>query len=325
MTATIIKGKPIAEEIREQVKRQVQQLTRAGRPLKLVAIQVGENPASAIYTRMQRRNTEGCGIHYELLTLPAEITEDDLINEVQKLNVDRDVTGMVLQLPVPAQIDARRVVATMEPSKDVEAVHPENMGRLMYGRHHVAPCTPLAVMELLRRNVPRMGGLEVVIVGHSDIVGKPLASMLLTSRDESPTVSICHVATRDLRVHTQRADILIVAAGVAQARWLAASRRDAASGIDAADLSPLITADMIQPGATVIDVAINRIPAGFDDAGQPLRDEDGKVKMTTTGDVDYDAAVEVAGAITPVPGGVGPLTVAMLLKNIAACAPQGEE
>lgn len=322
MTATIIKGKPIAEEIRAQVTRDVESLDHSGRPLKLVAVQVGENPASAIYTRMQRRNTEGAGIRYELLTLRSDISEDDLINEVQKLNVDRDVTGIVLQMPVPPQIDARRVVATMDPYKDVEAVHPENMGRLMYGRHHVAPCTPMAVMELLHRNVPKMGGMEVVIVGHSDIVGKPLASMLLASRDEAPTVSICHVATRDLRVHTQRADVLIVAAGVAQARWLAHSRRSAETDSANPDLSPLISADMIHPGATVIDVAINRIPAGFDSQGQPLRNEEGKIQMTTTGDVDFDAAVEVAGAITPVPGGVGPLTVAMLLKNIVACAPR---
>jgi methylenetetrahydrofolate dehydrogenase (NADP+)/methenyltetrahydrofolate cyclohydrolase len=324
MTATIIKGKPIAEEIREQVRREAAELDQHGKPLKLVAIQVGENPASEIYTRMQKRNCEGCGIHHEMSTLPADISEDDLINEVQKLNVDRAVTGMVLQLPVPPHIDARRVVATMDPFKDVEAVHPENMGRLIYGRHHVAPCTPMAVMELLGRNVPEMAGKEVVIVGHSDIVGKPLASMLLASRDQAPTVSICHVATRDLRVHTQRADVLIVAAGVAQARWLAHSRRQADGPSTTPDLSPLISGDMIQPGATVIDVAINRIPVGFDEDGQPLRDDEGKVQMTTTGDVDFDSAVEVAGAITPVPGGVGPLTVAMLLKNIAACAPTEE-
>jgi methylenetetrahydrofolate dehydrogenase (NADP+)/methenyltetrahydrofolate cyclohydrolase len=323
MTARIIKGKPIAEEIREQISQEAVELDQHGKPLKLVAVQVGENPASEIYTRMQKRNCESCGIHHEMCTMPEDISEDDLINEVQKLNVDRAVTGMVLQLPVPEHIDARRVVSTMEPAKDVEAVHPENMGRLMYGRHHVAPCTPMAVMELLHRNVPEMGGKEVVIVGHSDIVGKPLASMLLSSRDRAPTVSICHVATRDLRVHTQRADVLIVAAGVAQARWLAHKRRtDKATA--APDLSPLIVADMIQPGATVIDVAINRIPAGFDQQGQPIRKEDGKIDMTTTGDVDFEAAVEVAGAITPVPGGVGPLTVAMLLKNIVACAPREE-
>jgi methylenetetrahydrofolate dehydrogenase (NADP+)/methenyltetrahydrofolate cyclohydrolase len=200
-------------------------------------------------------------------------------------------------------------------------MHPANMGRLFFGGGHVAPCTPLAAVELLTQACPDLAGKEAVVVGHSEIVGKPIAAMLLASPNASPTVTVCHVATADLAFHTRRADILIVATGVSQARWLAYNRRKkAGENPPLPDLSPLVSGDMVKPGAVVIDVAINRIPKGFDAAGEPLKNDKGKNAMVTVGDVDFDSAAAKAAAITPVPGGVGPVTVAMLLRNTVACA-----
>ncbi|MFP4053809.1 MAG: bifunctional 5,10-methylenetetrahydrofolate dehydrogenase/5,10-methenyltetrahydrofolate cyclohydrolase [Phycisphaerae bacterium] len=320
MTATLIEGKPVAEELRERIAAEAETLAMEGKPLRLVAVQVGENPASRLYTNMQQRQAESCGIEYELRTLYPGISQSGLEGELGRLNEDPTVTGVILQMPVPPQIDARAASASIAPEKDVESIHPQNIGKLFYGTWRVAPCTAMAVLELLHRHCEEMAGKEAVIVGHSEIVGKPLGAMLLASRDRSPTVTVCHVATRDLAAHTRQADILIVAAGVSQSKWLAHSRRSADEDLPAPDLSPLISADMIRPGAVVVDVAINRIPIGFDSAGDPLRNEHGKVQMKTVGDVDFAAAKEVAAAITPVPGGVGPLTVAKLLQNVLSCA-----
>jgi len=321
MSAKIIDGEAVAAKIKEQVTAEVGELVQAGRKVRLVAVQVGENPASKIYTNMQARSCESVGIEYELLNLPAEISQEDLLRRIGRLNEDTSVSGLILQMPVPQQIDARRVQVAIAPAKDVEGMHPENMGRLFYGGGLVAPCTPVAAVELLKSVCDDLAGKETVVVGHSEIVGKPIAMMLLESLNASATVTVCHIATKDLAAHTRRAEVLFVATGVCQARWLGYSRRKkAGEEVSLPDLSPLIKADMLAEGATVIDVAINRVPKGFDESGQPLKNEKGRNAMKTVGDVDFEAAREKVGAITPVPGGVGPVTVAMLLKNTVACA-----
>jgi methylenetetrahydrofolate dehydrogenase (NADP+)/methenyltetrahydrofolate cyclohydrolase len=291
-----------------------------------VAVQVGENPASKIYTNQQAKNCQEVGIEYELLNLRADMTEGDLLASIAGLNADPRVTGLILQMPLPAQIDARNVQVAISPDKDVEGMHPVNMGRLFFGEGIVAPCTPMAAVELLKTVTTDLAGAEAVVVGHSEIVGKPIAMILLQSLTASPTVTVCHVATRDLAFHTRRADILFVAAGVSQARWMGYQRRKKDAVAKGApppplpDLKPLISADMLKAGAIVIDVAINRIPTGFDAAGECLKNDKGKNAMKTVGDVDFEAAMNKVAAITPVPGGVGPVTVAMLLRNTIACA-----
>ena len=321
MSATIIDGEAVAAKIKEQVTADVGELDKAGRKVHLVAVQVGENPASKMYTNMQARSCQSVGIEYELLNLPADISQDDLLSRVGQLNEDASVSGLILQMPVPQQIDARRVQVAIAPAKDVEGMHPENMGRLFYGGGQGTPCTATAAVELLKSTCDDIAGKETVVVGHSEIVGKPIAMMLLESLNASATVTVCHVATKDLAAHTRRAEVLFVATGVAQARWMGYNRRKkAGEDVSLPDLSPLIKADMLAEGAIVIDVAINRIPKGFDEAGEPLKNDKGRNAMMTAGDVDFEAAKEKVGAITPVPGGVGPVTVAMLLKNTVACA-----
>jgi methylenetetrahydrofolate dehydrogenase (NADP+)/methenyltetrahydrofolate cyclohydrolase len=321
MGAKIIDGEAVAAEIIAQVTADAAELTRSGRPPHLVAVQVGENPASKIYTNMQAKSCQSAGIEYELLNLPAEATQQEALAGIERLNREPKVTGMILQMPLPPQIDARAVQVAISPAKDVEGMGPVNMGRLFYGGGVVAPCTPMAAVELLRRVCPDVAGKETVVVGHSEIVGKPIAMILLQSLNASPTVTVCHVATRDLAAHTRRAEILFVATGVSQARWLGYSRRKKKDkSLTPPDLAALVTGDMLREGAIVIDVAINRIPKGFDADGMPLKTDKGKDAMITVGDVDFDAALEKVSAITPVPGGVGPVTVAMLLKNTIACA-----
>jgi len=321
MTAKIINGESLAESINQQVADDAAELAGAGRAPKLVAVMVGDNPASKMYARMQAKSCEAVGIAYDLLELPGETTQNDLLAKIEQLNADDAVSGLILQMPTPPQIDARVVQVTIAPAKDVEGMHPENMGRLFYGGGLVAPCTPMAAVELLRQACEDIAGKETVVVGHSEIVGKPIAAILLQSPDAAPTVTVCHVATKDLAAHTRRAEVLFVAAGVSQAKWLGYRRRKkAGEDVKLPDLGPLISADMLAEGAIVIDVAINRIPKGFDENGEPLKNEKGKTAMKTVGDVDFEAAKEKAAAITPVPGGVGPVTVAMLLKNTIACA-----
>ena len=321
MAAKIIDGEVVAGEIKAQVSTDAAELAKAGRPPRLVAVQVGENPASKIYTNMQAKSCQSVGIEYDLLNLPDDISQDDLLAKIGQLNADRAVSGLILQMPVPQQIDARMVQVTISPDKDVEGMHPVNMGRLFYGGGIVAPCTPTAAVELLTRTCGDIAGKETVIVGHSEIVGKPIAAILLQSLDASPTVTVCHVATKDLGAHTRRAEVLFVATGVSQARWLGYRRRKkAGEDVQLPNLSPLISADMLADGAIVIDVAINRIPKGFDENGEPVKNDKGRNAMGTVGDVDFEAAREKVAAITPVPGGVGPVTVAMLLKNTIACA-----
>lgn len=322
MTARIIDGEAVAGEIKQDIARDVASLKASGYEPKLVALQVGENPASKIYTNMQRRQSEEVGIVYELLNLPDGSREEEVIRTLRALNGDTTVTGIILQTPLPSHINARLVQTFLSPDKDVEGMHPQNMGKLFHGGGIVATCcTPMAAMELLKRTCPDIAGKEVVIVGHSEIVGKPLAAMLLWSVNASPTVTICHVATKALAAHTCRADILIVATGVAQARWLGYKRRKKAGETPPLpDLSPLIKAEMVKEGAIVIDVAINRIPTGLDENGEPVLNDKGKPAMKTVGDVEFDRTLPKVSAITPVPGGVGPVTVAMLLRNTIACA-----
>ena len=315
MTATIIDGKAVAAELRQQVAEHAHRLATEGKTPYLVALQVGDDPAGQMYAAMQQRSCQKVGIRYELQTLPCETPETDVLAHIAALNASAEVTGILLQMPLPAHINARRAQLAVSQDKDVEGIHPAQMGKLYYGEASVAPCTPLASLELLRRACDDWAGKEAVIIGHSEILGKPLATMLLESRRGAPTVTVCHVATRDLAAHTRRAEILIVGAGVAQARWQAWQNAAPGQRPPRPNLTPLITGDMIRPGAVVIDVAINRIPVGFVGDGQPLRDEHGHVAMNTVGDVDFNAALEIASGITPVPGGVGPVTVVMLLRN----------
>ena len=322
VTAAIIDGEAISVQLKDQVARDTAALTAAGKTPRLVAVQVGENPASKVYTNMQAKQCESVGIEYTLKNLPDDITRDQLMAEIDALNNDQAVNGVILQMPLPAGLDAREIQVAIAPGKDVEGMGATNMGRLFYGGEGCAPCTAVAAVELLKQTCDDLAGKEVVIVGHSEIVGKPISMLLLQSLRKSPTVTVCHVATRDLAFHTRRADILFVAAGVSQAKWRGARAKAKAAGEDpiVPDLSPLISADMVKEGAIVIDVAINRIPKDADENGHPLKKENGRMAIKTVGDVDFEGAKEKASAITPVPGGVGPMTVVMLLKNTVACA-----
>ena len=319
--ARLIDGEPLAQEIQQKVAAEAVALAAQGKKPRLVAVQVGENPASKIYTNMQAKSCESVGIEYQLLNLPAEMTQDELLARLAELGADHAVTGIILQMPLPPQINARTIQAAIDPRKDVEGLHPANLGRLLLSNEIVAPCTAKAAVELLKRTCPDLAGKEAVVVGHSEIVGKPVAALLLQSLNASPTVTVCHVATKDLASHTRRAEVLIVATGVSQARWLGYQRKKkAGENPPRPDLSPIIKADMLREGAIIIDVAINRIPRGLDGQGEPFKNAKGKPDLVTVGDVDFEAARAKVAAITPVPGGVGPVTVAMLLANTVACA-----
>ncbi|HHT9152733.1 MAG TPA: bifunctional 5,10-methylenetetrahydrofolate dehydrogenase/5,10-methenyltetrahydrofolate cyclohydrolase [Candidatus Hypogeohydataceae bacterium YC40] len=294
MPAQLISGEVIASRIKEEVKREVESLKQEGKEVHLVAIQVGENPASEVYLRSQSRLCEEAGIKYTLHTLPADTSEESLVAYIEGLNKDPKITGIILQMPLPKGINAQKVQSSIAPHKDVEGMNLANMGQLVYGKARLAPCTAVASVELIKSTVPAVRGKEVVILGRSAIVGKPLA-LLMLDLDATPT--ICHTKTRDLTFHTRRADILVVAAGK----------------------PGLIKADMIKPGAVVIDVGINRVPE-YDVQGNPVLDKKGKQKMKTVGDVDFEGAKEVASFITPVPGGVGPVTTVMLLRNAVESA-----
>jgi len=276
----IIDGKLIAEKIKNEVKKDLEELKSKGIIPKLVAVSVGENQASIVYMNQQKKNCEKIGINYEILQLSENIDEKTLCENIDKLNEDSDITGIILQLPLPKGIDTRKVQAKISPVKDVEGVNPVNMGWILYGRPFVAPCTALAVKEIIDYLGINLYGKEVVMVGHSDIVGKPVALLLV---DKFATTTICHIGTSDagkLKEHVERAEILIVAVGKAN----------------------LIPGEWIKEGAIVIDVGINRV-------GDKI-----------VGDVEFEKAKEKASWITPVPGGVGPITTAILLKNIVSLA-----
>ena len=306
MSAHIIDGESVASAIKESLAKDIATIQEIGAPLQLVAVQVGENAASRVYIKNQRESCEAMGIPYRLDELAAETSQEGILAHVEKLNADDSVAGVILQMPLPPGCNPREVQAAIAPEKDVEGMNPANLGRVALGEPLLAPCTAMGAFKLIestgvefyRKNekggpVPG-SGKRVVVVGHSEIVGKPISLLLV---HQFCTVTICHIATKDLAVHTREAEILVVACGV----------------------PGLIKADMIKPGAMVIDIGINRVPA-LDDNGRPILNKQGKPTKKTVGDVDFEAAKEVAGAITPVPGGVGPMTVAILLANTVAAA-----
>jgi methylenetetrahydrofolate dehydrogenase (NADP+)/methenyltetrahydrofolate cyclohydrolase len=288
MTARILDGKALAGEIRVMIAAEAARIAAAlGRPPGLAVVMVGENPASASYVRHKARSTLETGMASFEHKLPADTSQKDILALIARLNADPAVDGLLVQLPLPAGIDSTEVLAAVDPAKDVDGFHPLNVGRLASGLPALVPCTPLGCVALAKKAHASLAGLEAVVLGRSRIVGKPLAQLLL---GENATVTIAHSKTRDLAAVCRRADLLCVAIGKPE----------------------FVRASWIKPGATVIDVGINRI-AGADGKGRFV------------GDVAFAEAVEVAGAITPVPGGVGPMTIAMLLVNTlrAACARAG--
>jgi methylenetetrahydrofolate dehydrogenase (NADP+)/methenyltetrahydrofolate cyclohydrolase len=286
MTATLIDGQKIAERIRTDVGRQVQALAAEGVRLKLAAVLVGQPAASMVYARSQARQCEALGIDYHLVQLPVECDATCVADHIDHLNADGSVTGIMIHLPMPPWIDAHEIQYRVDPYKDIEGVNPANIGFVFYGQPIIAPCTALAVVELVNETRIQLRGTQAVVVGQGAVVGRPIGVFLI---QKDATVIACNEFTPDLAAHTRRADLLIVAAGKAG----------------------LITADMVKPGAVVIDVGINRVTP-TDPAGQQV--------SKTVGDVDFEAVRQVAGAITPVPGGVGPVTVAMLLRNTVEAA-----
>jgi methylenetetrahydrofolate dehydrogenase (NADP+) / methenyltetrahydrofolate cyclohydrolase len=286
MPAQLLDGNALARKIRSELTEEVADfIENNGVVPTLAAVLVGDDPASQVYVRNKRRDCEEVGIQSRLHKLPAATTQTELLTLIARLNRDDAVHGILVQLPLPPQIDTRAVLEAVSANKDVDAFHPENVGLVVQGRPRFLPCTPAAVQQiLLRHNIP-IAGQHVVVVGRSDIVGKPLSIMLAQKGEGADaTVTLCHSRTRDLAAVTRQADILVAAIGKAK----------------------FITGDMVRPGATVIDVGINRTDAGL------------------TGDVDFDSAVSIAGRITPVPGGVGPLTRVMLLVNTLTAARQLE-
>jgi methylenetetrahydrofolate dehydrogenase (NADP+)/methenyltetrahydrofolate cyclohydrolase len=288
MPAQILDGKALAAQIQDEIREQVAEfIEEEGVVPCLAAVLVGENPASEVYVRNKRTACERVGIESQLHRLPVDVSQDDLLALVGRLNKSKDtpVHGILVQLPLPSHIDTSRILHAVSPLKDVDAFHPENVGLIVQGAPRFLPCTPYGIQQLLVRNRIEIAGKHVVVVGRSDIVGKPMANMLLQrGAGADATVTVCHSRTADLASITRQADILIVAIGRAR----------------------FITDEMVRPGAVVVDVGMNR--------------EEGKL----CGDVDYAGVREVAGYITPVPGGVGPLTVTMLLMNTVKAAELAE-
>ena len=279
MTARIIDGRAIAAEVRAEVARATSDLIARGVVPGLATVLVGEDPPSHVYVRAKRKSCAEVGIKSWDHDLPADKPQDELLELIGELNSDDAVHGILVQLPLPDQLDEQTIVDSVAPTKDADGFHPYNLGRLLAGSPVVAPATPAGIQELLVRSGVETSGAEVVIVGRSNIVGKPMGALMMQkATGANSTVTICHTRTRELAGHTRRADILIAAIGQAHA----------------------ITGDMVAPGAVVIDVGMNRTDAGL------------------VGDVDFEAVKEIAAAITPVPGGVGPMTIAMLLSNVVA-------
>jgi len=289
LPADLIDGTAVARAVRADVALAAAALVARGIRPGLAVVLVGDDPASAVYVRAKGKATEEAGMHSVTIRLPADTTEADLLRHVDQLNADPTIHGILVQMPLPKHISADAVIRRVLPEKDVDGFHPVNVGKLLNGdRDGFAPCTPAGVQELLIRSGVETKGAECVIIGRSTIVGKPMASLMIQDRPgANATVTICHSRTVDLPTHTRRADILIVAAGRPK----------------------FVTAPMVKPGAVVVDVGINRV----DDA----RAKSGYVIV---GDVDFAAVREVARLITPVPGGVGPMTIAMLLKNTVRAA-----
>ena len=284
MTAAILDGKGLSKQIRAEIAEEVAKFVgSSGVTPCLAAVLVGEDPASQVYVRNKEKACGKAGIKSDMHRLSDNTTTEELLSLIDKLNNDAAVHGILVQLPLPKGIDETRVLDAVDSAKDVDAFHPDNVGRIVQGRPRFLPCTPHGIQQVMLRNGIETSGANVVVVGRSDIVGKPMAVMLMQrGKGGHATVTVCHSRTKDLPAVTRGADILIVAIGVAK----------------------FLTADMVKPGAVVIDVGINRTDDGL------------------CGDVDFDAVKEVAGHITPVPGGVGPLTVTMLLHNTLTAAKQ---
>jgi methylenetetrahydrofolate dehydrogenase (NADP+)/methenyltetrahydrofolate cyclohydrolase len=290
MTAKLIKGTEIREEILKEIEEEVAKLkAEKGTVPGLVTILVGENPASISYVTLKIKTADRLGFKEVQDNQPEDISEADLLALIDKYNKDDSIHGILVQLPLPDHIDEKKILNAIDPDKDVDGFHPVNVGRLMIGGSEVkfAPCTPAGIQEMIVRAGVETSGAEVVVVGRSNIVGKPIANMMVQKGPgANATVTVVHTRTRDLAAHCKRADILIVAAGV----------------------PGLVKPEWIKPGACVIDVGVNRV-------GEKISEKTGKKIAILRGDVDFDAAVEIAGYITPVPGGVGPMTITMLMRN----------
>jgi len=276
--AKLLLGKEISARIKGEIAEEVKKLKSEGVNPGLAVIIVGDDPASRVYVNNKKKACEVCGIYSEEYALSGETTQAELLTLIDTLNNKKDISGILVQLPLPKHIDEETVINAINPKKDVDAFHPVNVGKIMVGNYDFLPCTPAGVMELIKESGVDVCGKECVVVGRSNIVGKPQAMLLL---HQNGTVTICHSRTKDLKEKTKQADILVAAVGIPK----------------------FITGDMIKEGAVVIDVGINRL-------------ED----KTLCGDVDFESAEKVAGAITPVPGGVGPMTIAMLMKNTIKAA-----
>ncbi len=288
MTAKLINGNEIAQQIREELKQETAQLKEKYNLVPgLVTILVGENPASVSYVTAKQKTSKELGFFSIQDNQPATITEEQILKLIDQYNKDPNIHGILVQLPLPKHINETKVLYAIDPKKDVDGFHPVNVGKLMIGEADYLPCTPAGIQQLLIRSGTKIDGAEVVVVGRSNIVGKPITNILLQKqKGANATVTICHTGTKDMAFHTKRADILIVAAGKPKA----------------------ITADMVKEGAVVIDVGVNRIGMT----------PEGKAKLC--GDVDFDKVKEKASAITPVPGGVGPMTITMLMMNTVKAA-----
>jgi methylenetetrahydrofolate dehydrogenase (NADP+)/methenyltetrahydrofolate cyclohydrolase len=290
MTAKLIKGTEIREVILEEIQKEVAEIKeKHGVVPGLVTILVGENPASISYVTLKIKTANRLGFKEIQDSQPVDISEEDLLALVDKYNNDENINGILVQLPLPKHINDKKVLNAIDPDKDVDGFHPVNVGRLMIGGDEIKfpPCTPAGIQEMIVRAGVETSGAEVVVVGRSNIVGKPIANMMLQKGDgANSTVTVVHTRTQDLEGHCKRADILIVAAGV----------------------PGLVKPEWIKPGACVIDVGVNRV-------GEKISEKTGKKIAILSGDVDFDEAKEIAGSITPVPGGVGPMTVCMLMVN----------
>ncbi|MCD4787556.1 MAG: bifunctional methylenetetrahydrofolate dehydrogenase/methenyltetrahydrofolate cyclohydrolase FolD [Desulfobacterales bacterium] len=288
MSAKIISGTEIAKEIRVELKQEIAELKeKHGLTPGLATVLVGDDPASKVYVGQKEKSCNNLGIYSKMINLPGDIAEEDLLKLIDELNNDSRIHGILVQLPLPEHINETRVLYAIDPNKDVDGFHPVNVGKMVIGEKCFLPCTPHGVLELLSRSGVKTEGAEVVIVGRSNIVGKPVLNLMLQKRPSgNATVTLCHTRTKDLSFHTKRADILIVATGHPKT----------------------VTGDMVKEGVVVIDVGVNRIgktPEG---------------KAILVGDVEFDSVKEKAAAITPVPGGVGPMTIVMLMKNTVEAA-----
>jgi methylenetetrahydrofolate dehydrogenase (NADP+)/methenyltetrahydrofolate cyclohydrolase len=288
MTAQIISGTEVAKQIREELKKEIEVLkTKYNLIPGLATVLVGADPASKVYVGQKEKACHELGLYSERRDIPAETTEAELLALIDKLNKDPKIHGILVQIPLPKHINETKVLYAIDPKKDVDGFHPMNLGKLMIGEPDFIPCTPHGIQQLIVRSGVKTDGAEVVVLGRSNIVGKPIANIMLQkAKGANATVTICHTATRDVASHTRRADILIVAAGKPKA----------------------VTADMVKEGVVVIDVGVNEIG----------RTADGK--RILAGDVDYENVKEKAKAITPVPGGVGPMTITMLMLNTVKAA-----